>query len=173
MEDNNHLRDRSLLSPDLRASFDTLNSILHAQRRLKQNVEHEINSPIVNDTIVSKKRRVSSSGDLMESRDRKRLSYDELEDCKIKVALATALTAEEEISRLQSGIAELESLLLQEGDGNASADVPFPSLPYIIPDLDEETRIDNSVSLSHSSDSPYRRVSEEVDVGKGMSGQPY
>lgn len=173
MEDNNLLRDGSLLSPDLRASFDTLKSIIHAQRRLRHNVDNEINSAVENNTIVSKKRKVSSTSDLTESIDGGELSYDELEDCKIKVALATALTAEEEISRLQSGIAELESLLLQEGDGDSSVDVPFPSLPYIIPDLDEETHLDESVKVTHRSNGPYCRASEEVDVGEARSRHPY
>eukprot|EP00560_Eucampia_antarctica_P008869 CAMPEP_0197822972 /NCGR_PEP_ID=MMETSP1437-20131217/286_1 /TAXON_ID=49252 ORGANISM="Eucampia antarctica, Strain CCMP1452" /NCGR_SAMPLE_ID=MMETSP1437 /ASSEMBLY_ACC=CAM_ASM_001096 /LENGTH=173 /DNA_ID=CAMNT_0043421887 /DNA_START=594 /DNA_END=1115 /DNA_ORIENTATION=+ len=173
MEDHNHLGGgSSLLSPDLKASFDTLNSIVRAQKRLKHSIEHESQSSIENDTVVGKKRRVSSADELIELRDEKHLSYAELEDCKFEVALATALSAEEEISRLQSGIAELESLLLQEGDGNSLADVPFPSLPYIIPDLDAENSINNSVGLAHSSDGQYHRhtASEEIGVAKSLSG---
>lgn len=141
MEGNNHHGGGGLLSPDLKASFDALNSIVRAQKRLKQTSKNGTTNAIEsNDTVVGKKRKVSLSDEaLVEEKNKDELEYEELENKKIEVALATALTAEEEISRLQSGIAELESLLLQDGDGNCNSDVPFPSLPYLVPDLENKS----------------------------------
>jgi hypothetical protein len=167
MEENTPHGGDSLLSPDLKASFDALNSIVRAQKRL----QHQTTTRIENEER-GKKRKVSSA-DLEEEKEYAK----ELEDRKFEVALATALTAEAEISRLQSGIAELESLLLQEGDGNSSADVPFPSLPpYVIPDFDtNETEIStSSVELSRSgTDGPYysaHAAKEEMSVVKRLPG---
>jgi len=175
MEGNNNHGGGGLLSPDLKASFDALNSIVKAQKRLKQNSNNGMTNTIESDdTKVGKKRKVSLADEaLLEEKNKDELEYEELENKKIEVALATALTAEEEISRLQSGIAELESLLLQDGDGNCNGDVPFPSLPFIVSDLENksETKTISSAQLSRVNNIICRhKATEEIAVVTRLSG---
>ena len=47
----------------------------------------------------------------------------------MKLAVKTALAAEEEMARLRNGIAELEALLAQE-EGDVG--IAFPSLPHVV-----------------------------------------
>jgi len=172
MEENNNLGGGSLLSPDLKASFDELNSIVRAQKRLKQNSCHVTTTSIESDiTPVGRKRKVSSADEVGNGEEERQ--YAKLEDRKFEVALATVLTAEEEIARLQSGIAELESLLLQEGDGNCSGDVPFPSLPFVVPDLEKKSEVKAIpvVELSRGNNIPCRhKATEEIPIAKRLSG---
>jgi len=128
-----------MLSPELRESFETLHAILRAQRRLEQEEIVTDNARDVADSCQRKRKLTADEdsgaavSDVGKMEEMESMKKEELESLKFEAALAAAVTAEEEISRLTHGIAELEAMLLQqEGDGNSSA-ITFPHLPPAVP----------------------------------------
>lgn len=113
-------------SRELRENFDAVRAALSSQHNFvsPNNLTDEQHPPAKN-----KKRKAPSDGDVRH------------------LAIRTARTAENEISRLMSGIEELESLLPVTELGNSVGveGVAFPALPPIVPndpqDSDEQPAV--------------------------------
>mmetsp|Transcript_19255 Transcript_19255/g.27081 ORF Transcript_19255/g.27081 Transcript_19255/m.27081 type:complete len:171 (-) Transcript_19255:283-795(-) len=149
-----------MLSPELRESFETLHSLLRAQGRIDQDKQAccETFDNSVTNHKNSGKRKVFHDQNACVSLDS--IEKDELERLKFEAALVTAVTAEEEISHLTNGIAELEELLNSEDKDPNSTRIDFPPLPISIPhDTSSESK-NNACTFAVCSNSKINNVCE-------------
>lgn len=130
---------KSVLPADIRANFEALQAILETETREQTEKDPSNNSPKVESR--KKRRRLSASS-------KNESDGTNNENRKIQLAVATVAAVDNEIARLSGGIAELEALLLQQGDIENDAGIAFPPLPSIVPDDGQEDRagIDTSDS---------------------------
>jgi len=124
-----------MLSPDLKESFQILNSIHREQRHLEGNEKLAKQCPtarIRETSTTAQEDSVSGMGYVSSS------TKEELQARKFEVALTATLAAEAEISVLEKGIEELEAMILQQGNDecNGQKNV-FPTFPHIVVDCSE------------------------------------
>lgn len=93
-----------VLSPELRDNFETMRTLIRQEKKRKADKTVE-----------------DIAGD------------EQLQAKKLQVAVKTAVAVEDEMSRLRNGIAELEALLAQQGNGEDHEAGMFPALPAIVP----------------------------------------
>jgi hypothetical protein len=94
--------------------------------------DNEDSAPDGDDDVLSK--------ELKDDFDAVRTLKEQDEQAAREMALKTALAADDEISRLRNGIAELEALLAQQQqqEQDNAGDIVFPSLPPIVVEEEEE-----------------------------------
>merc|ERR1712232_1379457 len=127
-----------ILSPELKESFQVLNSIHREERcdecdgrlsaqlvgkRKRENTDHKIQ----NEEVCSKPSIFKPT------------KKDDLETRKCETALFAAVAAESEILKLKNGIEELETILMeQDNDGrNKNDNIISPTFPPVIVDCAE------------------------------------
>lgn len=153
--------ESSVLPADLKANFEAIQAIIRAQSRLKNEERAGLDA-----TNVGKKRKnpADIGSTTVDTGDQPSVNADHqndrLESCKLQLAVETAVAVENEISLLKNGIAELEALLLQQGDGINATEIEFPTLPSIVPD-DLEKVVDSCDVVGEAD------VKEELDVISG------
>jgi len=129
--------DGSAISPGIRDNFEAMRVLLRAQHRLQE--EARVKSADSLPCTIGKRRINESSEGNIDNLGKKVLakssgtSVEELVSRRYDIAVRTAVAVESEMSRLTSGIEELEALLAQDEDEEADF-IPFPSLPPVVPD---------------------------------------
>lgn len=156
----------SILPADLRANFEALQAIIRAQSRLSN--EQEV--PVVIDGAQVRDKSGDDEGNNAAEGEDSRLANgrksEGLESRKRNIAMATAVAVQSEISRLTNGIAELESLLLQQGTGVNSSEIEFPALPTVVIEEDVEEAQTKESGSSEVEDTDSKK--EEMDIlGQG------
>lgn len=127
----------NILSPELRANFDSMRALLLARDQHRQ----EESTP----KVVEKKRKLcgvdaaneadrqhAESGGVIGNATREVLESDENEQKRFNLAVSTVNLIENEMSHLTDGIAELERLLASGSDTAvdfSSLNLPYDSLP--------------------------------------------
>lgn len=130
----------SCLPADLRSNFEAIQAIVRAQSRLAK--EQEPSSAIGSSVARDGEKNPSDGGHAFSEGGASRLAdgskTEGLESRKRTLAMATSVAVQDEISRMTNGIAELEALLLQQGNGVDPSEIEFPALPTVIVEDDEE-----------------------------------
>lgn len=107
-----------ILSHKLKRSFEAVHRIHLSQKRLKiENLEKKLDD--------------DGNGEANES---EKEEEEDLDAKKLNAAVAAAVAAESEISKLMNGIEELESILLSQESSEANDELKFPTLPSEIED---------------------------------------
>lgn len=154
----------SFLPADVRANFEGIQAILRAQSRLGK--EQDLSPIASSDQLQGTDnkpndvgRRIAGSEDPTLAEEGK---AEGLESRKRTLAMTTAVAVQSEISRLTNGIAELESLLLQQGNGVNPSEIEFPALPTAIIEEDAEDGQEKESGSSEVEDADSSK--EEMDV---------
>jgi len=151
----------SVLSDEVRANFEAIQSIVRAQSRLKK--ENVISVFELSEHAHGHKRSMGEGGCPGEDDVAFACKPDiqDLESRKRALAVTTAVALQNEISRLTNGIAELETLLLQQGNVDPS-EIEFPILPTIIAEEDTIDHQDKKRESNKVDDS--ETTQEDVDL---------
>uniref|UniRef100_A0A7R9VNJ7 Uncharacterized protein n=1 Tax=Pseudictyota dubia TaxID=2749911 RepID=A0A7R9VNJ7_9STRA len=153
----------SILPADVRENFDAIQAIIRVQSRLAN--EQELSGTVSSveeqssETTKHEGDNDASTEDTMSARE---LKAEGLESRKRSLAVATAIAVHSEVSRLTNGIAELESLLLEQGDGVNPSEIEFPALPTVIDE--EETKDSQEKESGGGKVEDPDSATEEMDV---------
>lgn len=157
----------SCLPADVRANFEAIQAIVRAQSRLAKEQE-----PSVIRSSTARDAKKSSDGGHNFSEDGALCLMDGsktegLESRKRTLAMATSVAVQDEISRMTNGIAELEALLLQQGNGVDPSEIEFPVLPTVIVEDDaEEGQAKDSGSGEFEDPDSTKEEMDILDQGK-------